>query len=48
MLGPPVRSGKAEYVPMVVALAEMPDRIRREIEIMRKHFRRAECNPEVR
>ena len=48
MLGPPVRSGKAEYVPMVVALAEMPDRIRGEIEIMRKHFSRAERNPEVR
>jgi hypothetical protein len=27
---------------MVVALADMPARIHREIEIMRKHFRRAE------
>jgi N-acyl-L-homoserine lactone synthetase len=41
-LGPPVRSGNVEYVPMVVPLADMPARILREIEIMRKHFRRAE------
>jgi len=41
-LGPPVRSGNVEYVPMIVALAEMPARIRREIEVMRRHFRRAE------
>jgi N-acyl-L-homoserine lactone synthetase len=41
-LGPPVRSGSVDYVPMVVALAEMPARIHREIEIMRRHFHRAE------
>ncbi len=41
-LGPPVRSGNVEYVPMVVPLADMPARILREIEIMRKHFSRAE------
>ncbi len=41
-LGPPVPSGDVLYVPMVVALSEMPARIRQEIEIMRKRFRRAD------
>ncbi len=41
-LGPPVPSGNVEYVPMVVALSEMPARIQHEIEIMRKHFGRTE------
>jgi N-acyl-L-homoserine lactone synthetase len=41
-LGPPVRSGQVEYVPMVMALDGMPERIRREIEVMRERFRRAE------
>ena len=43
-LGPPVPSGNVEYVPMAVALADMPARILREIAIMREHFRRAECH----
>ena len=47
-LGPPVRSGRAEYVPMIVALEDMPERIRRETEMMRERFRRAEDGAGVR
>ena len=47
-LGPPVRSGHAAYIPMTVALENMPKRIRREIEIMRERFRRAEGGAGVR
>ena len=46
-LGPPVPSGNAQYVPMILALSEMPERICREIEIVRKRFRRSVRGHEV-
>ena len=35
-VGPPVPSGKARYVPMLLSLSEMPARIREDIERWRR------------
>jgi len=39
-LGPPVRSGRAEYTPMVLSLKELPAEVWRDIAAWQQHLRR--------